>query len=470
MPRLRSSLLIALLLFALGQVRPVPLQVLVTGDMHGWLQSQPVGTQQLGGAAEMLTYWQRVEGYAPGKFLVLACGDFNTGPVLATALKGDPMVDVMNLMGYQACALGNHEFDYGIDRIPHWQALAKFPLLAANLSNLDGTPSKLVQPYTIIDFQGVKVGIVGLITKDLPYLTNQATTLKVLPYAATLRKVVPEVRQQGAQVIIVLSHIPADELLTLANGVKNLDIPLMMGGHSHEFDQRKEGNTWVVNSGEHWDGYSRLDLDYDKDSGKTVVLRAAQVWLQQSKPEVDAAVAKAIAGWQDKLAAEFNTVIGYTTTGLTERDALFNLVDDSMLAMDPTADIALMNDGGIRQDIPAGPITKGTIVGVLPFSDSIYRLTLSRQQLLDYLPAGYIGMAGLRRAGGKFLLQKTGQPLDPAATYHVLLNNFMYDTSATLKASDPKPVTVWSDWRQPIYDWLAKHPSRKDTPLEGMLK
>ena len=469
MRRLRSTLLLALSLCALGPVWPVPLPLLVTGDMHGWLQSQPVGQQQLGGAAEMMAYWRQTEGYVPGKFLVLADGDFNTGPVLATALKGDPMVDVMNLMGYNACVLGNHEFDYGIDRIAHWQAQAKFALLCANISNLDGTPSTLVPPYTILDEQGVKVGIVGLMTKDLPWLTNNAATLKVLPYAETLRRVVPEMRKQGAQVIIVLSHIPAAELIKLANQVPELGIPLMLGGHSHELDQRKEGNTWVVNSGEHWDAYSRLDMDFDPATGKTVVLRAAQVWLQQTKPAADADIAQAITRWQKVLGAEFDQVLGYTATGLPLRDPLFNFVEDCTLAMDPASDIALTNDGSLRQDIPAGAISKGTIVGVMPFSDSIYRVALTGQQLLDYLPGGFIGMAGLHRVAGKYLLLKTGQPLDPAATYHVLLSNYMYDVSPVLKAADPKPVTVWADWRQPVDDWLAKHPSSKDAPIEGLL-
>ncbi|HEY3378480.1 MAG TPA: metallophosphatase, partial [Armatimonadota bacterium] len=351
MRRIRPALLYTLLLFSLGYVWPVPLQILATGDMHGWLQSQPMGKQQVGGAAELLAYWQHVEGYAPGKFLVLGCGDFNTGPVLATAMQGDPMVEVMNLMGYNACALGNHEFDYGIDRIAHWQALAKFPLLAANLANLDGTPTTLTPPYSIIDVQGVKVGIVGLITTGLPTLTNQATTLKVLPYAETLRRVVPEVRKHGAQVVIVLSHIPQPELKALANQVAELDIPLMLGGHSHELDQLKEGKTWVVNSGEQWDAYSRIDLDYDQDSGKTVVLRAAQVWLQQTKPEANSAVAQAIARWQKTLDVEYGKIVGYTATGLARQDGIYNFVDDCTLAMDPLADVALTNDGSMRQDI-----------------------------------------------------------------------------------------------------------------------
>jgi 2',3'-cyclic-nucleotide 2'-phosphodiesterase (5'-nucleotidase family) len=140
-----------------------------------------------------------------------------------------------------------------------------------------------------------------------------------------------------------------------------------------------------------------------------------------------------------------------------------------MLAMDPTSDIALTNDGALRQDIPAGAITRGTIVGVMPFSDSIYRLSLSGQQLLDYLPREFIGMAGIRHVDGQYLLQTTGRPINPAARYRVLLSNFMYDISPALKAADPTPITVWTDWRQPVYDWFAKHPSSKDAPLERVL-
>ncbi len=144
----RQSLIGLLLLLALaGWAQPVPL--LVTGDMHGWLQGQTVNGQVLGGAAEMMSYWQRVEHYQPHtNFLLLSCGDNVTGPALATVFKGDPVIEVMNRMGYDVSVVGNHEFDYGRAQFDQWKQHAQFPFIAANLVNADGTLSNMALPYS----------------------------------------------------------------------------------------------------------------------------------------------------------------------------------------------------------------------------------------------------------------------------------------------------------------------------------
>ena len=466
----RGLVLLLFLLLAWAAAFAVPVRVLVTGDMHSWLETQPAAGESLGGAAEMLAYWKHVEGYAPGQFLTLCCGDFNTGPVIGTIFRGDPIVEVMNAMGYDACVLGNHEFDHGVARIPHWAGIAHFPLLVANMTRKDGAPSELGAPYVIKESQGVRVGVIGLMTTDLHNLTGNANDYDILPYAPVLRKYVPEMRARGAQAIIVLAHVPADELIKLAGEVADLQIPLMLGGHSHEFDQRMVGHTWVVNSGEWWRGYSRIDLDYREKTGVTTVLAAKQVWLLQDHPAADAAVAAVIAGWKARLSSEYATVIGYTARGLARPDALFNFVGDCTLAMHPDADVALTNDGGLRQDIPAGPLTKATVIGVMPFTNALSRLTLTGAQLLDYLPkGGFIGLAGLRRVGAQYLVANTGKPIDPTARYTVLMNSFMYDTSPLLQQADPHPQQAAGDWRQPVLDWLAKHPTSKEHPLEELL-
>jgi 2',3'-cyclic-nucleotide 2'-phosphodiesterase (5'-nucleotidase family) len=244
----------------------------------------------------------------------------------------------------------------------------------------------------------------------------------------------------------------------------------MLGGHSHELNQMKVQSTWVVNSGEWWKSYSRIDLDYDPETGKAIVLTAKQVWLQQANPKSDRQVAQEIARWERSLGAEFHTPLGYTASGLQQPAGVHNFIVDCWLAMDSRADIALSNYGGFRQDIPAGPITREIIVGVMPFTNSLFRLTLTGDRLLAYLPKdGSIGMAGLRWQAGKFIVAKTGQPIDPQATYRVLINDYMYNTSPVLQGADPKPERVYEDWRQPVYDWLASHPSSKDKPLDALV-
>lgn len=466
--RLYRSLLL-LLLFGIALAgRAVPISVLATGDMHGWLEPQPVDGQTLGGAAELLSYWKRAEGYQPKKFLLLSCGDTATGPVLATVFKNDPMIAVMNLMGYDASALGNHEFDCGAAALERWRTNAKFLFLSANLAKADGSPAEL-PPYVINDEQGVKVGVIGLTTTELAAIASTGG-LTATPYAAALRKWVPEARAKGAQTIIVAAHVPQPELIALAKEVADLNIPLMLGGHSHELDQMKVGNTWVVNTGQWWDSYSRVNLDYDPANGKTTVLSASQVWLQQNKARADRKVQAEIDRWKARLDKEYNSPIGYTAAGLKRPDAIYNFATDCWLAMDPQADIALCNGGGLRQDIAPGPITKSIIIGVMPFTNGMMRVKLTGAQLLASLPqgGGFIGMAGLRCTGGQYFV-KDSKLVDPAATYHVLMNDYMYNSSANLKAADPQPVLTTPDWRQPIYDWLAAHPTGKDKPLDTLM-
>jgi len=464
-------LFLLLLLFSIALIsRAVPINVLATGDMHGWLEPAPVDGQTLGGAAELLAYWKRAEGYKPDRFLLLSCGDTATGPVLDTIFKNDPMIAVMNLMGYDASALGNHEFDYGTEALARWRANAKFPFLSANLAKADGTSADLA-PYIINDEQGVRVGIIGLTTAELAAIANTGGLITT-SYADALRKWVPEMRAKGAQAVIVAAHVPQPELIDLAKEVADLNIPLMIGGHSHELDQMKveKTNTWVVNTGQWWNSYSRINLDYNPKTGNTVVLSANQVWLQQYQAPADKKVKAEIDRWKKQLGDEFNIVIGYTAAGLKRKDGIYNFITDCWLAQVPDADVAISNDGGFRQDIEPGPIMKSTIFGVMPFYNALVRLELTGAQLLDYLPreGGFIGMAGLRCRGGQYLL-KNGDPVDPAAIYRVLMNDYMYNSNAALKAADPTPVSTSPDWREPVLDWLAAHPTSKDKPLDGLV-
>ena len=448
--------------------RALPVNVLATGDMHGWLEAQQVNGQTLGGAAEMLAYWKRVEGYAPERFLLLGCGDTATGPALSTVFQNDPVIAVMNLMGYDACALGNHEFDYGLASLERWRKDATFPFLAGNLVKADGAPADL-PPFVINDEQGVKVAVIGLITSDVAAIAGTGWH-RATPYAAALRKWVPEARAQGAQVVIVAAHIPLEPLMQLARQVADLKIPLMLGGHNHELGQMKVGDTWVVGTGEWWKSYSRINLDYNPQTGSTVVLAANQVWLQQQNAPADPAVKAEIDRWKARMDEGFNKPVGYTAAGIRRPVGIYNFIIDCWLAQDQTADIALSNIGGFRQNIAPGAVTKSTIIGVMPFTNSLLRMAVTGNRLLAFLPKdGNIGMAGLRFAGGQYVVLKTGQPIDPAATYRVLINDYFFNGSAVLKAADPAPVIVCADWRQFVFDWLAAHPTDKDRPLEGLL-
>ena len=467
MRHLRVGLLLVTLGFSLVALAK-PVRILATGDMHGWLEAQVVDGQTLGGTAEMLAYWQRVERYKPSRFLLVSCGDVGTGPALGTVYQNDPVIAVMNRMGYDASTLGNHEFDYGQEALKRWQRDASFPIISANVTLADGSATDL-PPYVINDEQGVKVAVIGLTTDELPRIANTGG-LRTLSYAETLRRWVPRARMEGAQVIVVVSHVPMAPLMALAKEVSELKIPLMLGAHSHEFGQMKIGDTWVVNNGEWWHGYTRVDLDYNPENGKTVLLSAKQVWLQQLTAARDRGVSKEIARWQKKMDADFAVPIGFSASGLQRNDGVYNFIIDCWRAEDPQADFALSNLNGFRQDLAAGVVTKASVWGIMPFMNSLIRVALTGEQLQKYLPAEeYIGMSGLYRKGGRYFIAGSDKPVDSTARYHVLMSNYMYDTSPTLQAADSNPTVVFADWREPVYRWLAAHPTSKEQPLESIV-
>ena len=166
---------------------------LYTNDEHGWLAA----TDDFDGAAGMLGLWRDEEGYTEdGPFLVLSGGDTWTGPAISSWFDGESMVEVMNAMGYDAAAIGNHEFDFGVDGLRARIDQAEFPFLSANIRDAaSGAAAEFALPYVIQEVNGVRVGIIGL-SCDGHAGEDDADArrgLEFTPYKAALEAVVPQV-------------------------------------------------------------------------------------------------------------------------------------------------------------------------------------------------------------------------------------------------------------------------------------
>ncbi|OGV37454.1 MAG: hypothetical protein A2X48_18930 [Lentisphaerae bacterium GWF2_49_21] len=456
-----------------GNLFAQQLKIIVTGDMHGWIEPRAVEGKLFGGAAEMLAYWKAVEGYSPEKFLVIGCGDLATGPAISTVYKGEPAIAVMNLMGYDVSALGNHEFDFGgSEGLKKMQQWAKFPIMAANVANADGTPVDFIPPAMMYEEQGVKVGIIGLTLQNLASITS-SNNISGRPYAEYVREFTAALREKGAKVIIVASHVPQAELCILAKEVADLNIPLMLGGHTHEISQQKIGNTWVMSCGQWWECYGRIDLNFDPETGRSTVQLAKQVWLLQDRKDAqsDPNVKADIGKWHEKVTKEHGESLGFTSSGLRRQWAICNLVTDSWLSRYP-ADLAISNLGGFRQDLQPGEIRKLDFIGVMPFDNTLLRMKISGEQLKNYIltmKKEVLVFGGAKRKGDGMTILKTDKAIDPASGYSLLINSYLYGLSAELKTADPRPETVSEDWRDPVMEWLRKNPSSAEKPLEGAI-
>ncbi len=455
---------------------PLQLTVLYTNDEHGWMAA----TEQTGGAAGMVHHWREDEGYTEdGPFLILSGGDTWTGPAISSWFDGEPMVEVMNAMGYDAAALGNHEFDFGVDGLRERMAQAEFPFLGANVvpEESSGSAETIALPYVIQEVDGwdtgttVKVGIIGLASTRTPRTTmpTHVAGLRFEDYATTLARTVPEARADGAEVIVVISHLCSPELRALVAVAKELDIAMLGGGHCHERFSRVDQGVALVSAGWQLSAYGRVDLTLDPRTRDvidvTVELRP------NPAGHADDEIAAIVDAWQARVDDELLVTIGYAENGITKSSpAMHNMVMDAWLASYPS-DIAMSNPGGFRQDIAAGEITLADIVGVLPFDNVLVDVALTGEQVIASYEHGSRrpAVGGLARMNGRYTVN--GETLDPDAVYHVLVNDFMYAGGDGYRFAeyDPDAYQTGIDWRQPVIEWISALNTTEADPLGNYL-
>lgn len=439
--------------------------ILYTNDEHGWIAP----TEEHGGAAGMLGLWHAAGYPENAPYLVLSGGDTWTGPAISSWFDGEPTVALMNAMGYDAVALGNHEFDFGRDVLQMRAAQATFPFLAANVREVDtGKPVDFALPYSVQTVGGVSVGVIGLASLETPETTmpTHVADLAFIPYAEALEEAVPQARADGAEVLIVVGHLCSFEMLALAPIAADLGVSMIGGGHCHEMFQREVQGVLLIEAGAYLRAYARVDLAFDPATGSVRDIEVEIVRNEGGAP--DPAAAEQVAAWQAAVDDALLQGIGYTERAIGRHSsAMFNLVTDAWLAAYP-ADIAMSNPGGFRQDLPAGEITLADVVGVLPFNNVLVDVELTGAQVIaSYEHSGgrRPAIAGMTARGGYKL--RDGSPIDPEATYHVLVNDFMYAGGDGYRFNeyDPDAYVTGIDWRQPVIDWISALRTTKMDPL-----
>ncbi len=475
--RLLSILSIFTLLFlpTSGFAKTYQLTILHTNDHHGhFLKFNPYPVMDVGGLSAQSTLVNIVRAEVAeqgGHVLLLSAGDVNTGIPESDMLDAEPDMKLMNMIGYDAMALGNHEFDKPRDVLLKQKEWATFPFLAANIVKKDSGET-LVEPYVIKEFDGLKVAILGLTTEETPILTLPENTadLKFTSVIETAKTLVPKLREE-ADIVIALTHLgffedsgggyksPGD--LKLAKDVPGIDI--IVGGHSHtELKEAQTVNkTVIVQAGEWSQNVGRLDLKIDTDAPEKITESSYRLIPVNMKKRVkynektyymfadkgyleDQEVLDMIAPYAEqagKLLAEplgeaADLLVGSKEKVRAEETNLANLVTDAMRAK-TGAEIALQNGGGIRADIAPGQITYKDILTIQPFGNTLALVDMTGQQIMETLAyaatvepgnGAFLQVSGLKWTNNKGVAENVtvgGQPLDLQKTYKVVTNNFM---------------------------------------------
>lgn len=352
--------------------------------------------------------------------LFLDAGDCITGTPVSTFFQGTPIFEVMNAMGYDAGAIGNHEFDHGWRKIHDFVDLAKRPMLCANANDPSGKPFGDA-PYKVFDVGGVKVGVIGLITDDVPTITtakaSEGCTFEAPVEAA--RRLVPEVRKK-ADMVVLLTHCGVEADAAVAGAVPGID--LIVGGHSHTRLAKAievkvpaaagtatapATPTRIVQAFRWGACVGVVDLDWDRARNAVASFEYRLVPVADRDLPKDPAVQKIVDAWQAKIDPQMAVVIGKTKTALTPqqlRPLIERIYKDAL-----GADFGYQNVAGIRSGIAAGDIKVGDVVTVLPFPNTMVKITLRGEQV----PAYY--------------RDRMGRAFDPAKDYVCATNSFVGD-------------------------------------------
>lgn len=506
-----TFLCILLVTVASAQDETFALTILHTNDTHSGHDPQSSGD---GGVTRQATVVQQIRSEVENSLLVDA-GDRFTGSLFHAQYLGQDQAQIMNQLGYDVMALGNHEFDNGDDILQAFIEGINFPALSANV-DFSQSPylNGLVEPYTILEVGGEQIGVIGLLTEDTTHKANPGPELIFSDdYSGVAQQYVDELTAMGVNKIILLTHMGLGLDMRVASETTGIDI--IVGGDSHTFlsntytgaedvypvvVENPEGvPVYIVHAADRNRYLGRLDVVFDSDG---VVMEAEGDTILLSRYITpDAEMTDLVEELRTPLTELLQTPVGETAVFLDnensicrfEECAIGNLIADS-IRQETGAQIAFMNGGGIRSSIDEGEVTLGEVITVLPFGNLISTFEISGADVIAALENGVSRVNDERGGTGRFaqvsglrytwdlskpvgervisveVLGENGDyaPIDPEATYSVAANDFMRlggDEYFMFRDNAIEPY----DYGRPLDDVVAEY-IRENSPVSPQVE
>jgi 5'-nucleotidase len=512
-----AACVLALASCAISPGGPVHVKVLAINDFHGNLKP-PTGGIRLrdprdpaktiavdaGGAEHLATAVAQARAKNPHHIFVAAGDLVGATPLLSALFHDEPTIESLGLMGLEVTAVGNHEFDHGKAELLRQQhggchprdgckgpapfAGARFQYLAA--STVDTATGKTLLPaYHVKRFAGIPVAFIGLTLQATPSIVvpSGVAGLEFRDEAQTVNQLVPELRRQGIEAIVVLIHeggVPTGDYNEcpgisgpIVDIVHKLDraVDLVVSGHTHRAYNCRIDGRLVTSADKYGTVLTEIDLVLDPRTRDVIETRAENVIVRNDRFAKDAAQTRLIAAYEALAAPLAKRVVGRLAATLSRDEnaageiPLAQVVAEAQLAAtaaaaDGGAQIALMNPGGIRAPLTRandGLVRYEELFASQPFSNNLVTLTLSGEQLVRVLEQqwhnqprarvlqvsqgfGYAWDAS-RPAGQRVVpgsVQLNGRPVEAAQNYRVTINSFLAaggdGFSTFLQGRDPR--------------------------------
>ncbi len=412
--------------------------ILHTNDHHGHFWQNDHGEYGLGAQKTLVDGIRQEVAAQGGSLLLLSGGDINTGVPESDLQDAEPDFRGMNLVGYDAMAIGNHEFDNPLSVLRQQEKWATFPLLSANIYR-KSTGQRLFKPYALFDKQGIKIAVIGLTTDDTAKIGNPEyfTDMEFRVPAQEAKQVVEQLRKdEKPDVIIAATHMghydngehgsnaPGD--VEMARSLPAGYLDMIVGGHSQDpvcmaGDNRKQADyvpgtpcspdrqngTWIVQAHE-WGKYvGRADFEFRNGELKLVHYQLIPVNLKKKVEKADgtservyytqqiaedSTMMKLLTPFQDKGKAQLGVKIGSVNGKLEGDRSKVRFVQTNlarvMLAAQrerADADFAVMSGGGVRDSIESGDITYKNVLKVQPFGNTLVHVDMKGREVEQYL-------------------------------------------------------------------------------------
>ncbi len=414
----RGALLALLLAGACAPAAPAPsaapapapaaakrVRILHTNDVHGRLLPQPPRSsdrRSVGGSAVLAAHFDSMAARFAGPTLILSAGDDMQGTAISNLSWGRATIAVHNAMGYDAAALGNHEFDWGQDTLAARVRESRFPWLAANLF-YEGTERRpeWARPWAMLERGGVRVGVVGAAypgTRDV-VIADRVRGLEFRAAAPAIDQAVREARAAGADFVVVTIHEGAEcsepgttpeqessgcsgDLLDVARALTE-PVDLIVGGHTHQRVQTVVNGIPVAENAPYSGSFSVTDLERAPGEPRARATYRAVRTPFADEVTPDTAVARVVREWDASIRPITERPVFALAETLANQGVerpLGNLLADAFRVA-TEAQASIVNNGSIRRGLPAGPVNYGMLYEMQPFQNAMYRVEVTGAQL-----------------------------------------------------------------------------------------
>ena len=378
-------------------------RIVHTNDFHGRLLPQTpswANGRSVGGSAVLAAHFDSAEARFDGATFVLSGGDDLQGTAISNLSWGRSTIAAHNAAGYDAAALGNHEFDWGQDTLQARVRESRFPWLAANVYRA-GTREhpEWLRPWVMLQERGVKLAVIGIALPETPnvVMAGRVAGLDFGPAAPAIDRAAREARAAGADFVVVTMHVGAEcevpgsapdeesqgcrgDMLDVARALSER-VDLIVGGHSHRRVLTSVGDVPTLEAASYSTAYSVTDLERQGAAVRVLRREVRNAWADEVSP--DTAVARIVAEWDRNVRPISERSVVTFAAPMQRRPGEFplgNLVADAH-RIGTASHASLVNNGSVRRDMPAGSITYGDLYELQPFQNELVTLQLTGEDL-----------------------------------------------------------------------------------------